>query len=109
MLLIPQNASNSVFIVSTLFYAVLIIIACILIIILILHLHAKNYLKEKKREIFENLSPLSQQCKKEGDELSNGLLEYRSNVRMLGLNTVYRCSRSIVSNAANNEIKYFNM
>lgn len=69
-------------------------------------LYANNYIKKNREDLSERLNPLSSECKVECFDLLRKESCFDFYISKLKLNYKYCCSRSIVSNASNNEIKY---
>lgn len=67
---------------------------------------ANDYVKKNKEQLFDATSPLSKQCRELGIKLLQNQNTYFMYINNMGLNQIYHCSRTIVSNAENNPIKY---
>lgn len=85
---------------------IMIVVAIICILKGLFTLLANNYIKRNREQLFNDIGTLSQYCKELGNEIlenENRFYEYIDN---MGLNRKYHCSNQIVSNAANNKVKY---
>lgn len=73
--------------------------------LLLLSIMASVYIKQHKDELAEN-NELVEPCKKAASKLVNQYPTFMNNIQSMGLSKVYSCSRSVVSGASNNPIKY---
>ena len=81
-------------------------IIILIIIIKILNLIANKYIINHRDELYSYNKPLSHECRELGKKIISDLPIYFNNATEMGLNQVYHCSRSIVSNAMNDNVKY---
>lgn len=87
-------------IIALLIGSLVLVIGCILSAV------ANKYVRENKVTLFEDCSPLSDECLEMGMKLIEDVGEFNAYIDEMGLNQTYNCSSSVVSNAENQMVKY---
>lgn len=67
---------------------------------------SKYYIRKNAKKLFENSRPVSENFHDLGEVLINEYYDFEQQIQYLGINNLYECSSSIVSNASRNPIKY---
>lgn len=67
---------------------------------------SKYYIRKNAKILFENSRPVSENFHDLGEVLINEYYDFEQQIQYLGINNLYECSSSIVSNASRNPIKY---
>lgn len=82
-----------------------VIFGVVLVLILILCALANFYISRHKEELAEN-NELVEPCRKAAAKLKSHYSTFMNYIHSMDLSKVHSCSRSVVSNASNNPIKY---
>lgn len=82
------------------------IVAAVCCIALMFNVISNFYIKRNASSLYSATLPLSVECKDAGVELQDQTAVFNEYIDFLGLHKIHRCSRSVLSGAERDEIKY---